>query len=92
MALLPHPGRLLTEKQFGLRGEHLCGENGPQRPIRGAEQGWAANLTLRVARAPPACGDHRAPEPSILTRGLAGGRRASTRRPAGETRGGEQVF
>lgn len=65
---------------------------GPQRPIRGAEQGWAANLTLRAAQAPPACGDHRGPEPSILTRGLAGGHQAGSRGPAGETRSGERVF
>ena len=40
----------------------------------------------------PACGDPRGPEPSILTRGLAGGRWASSGGPARETRGGEQVF
>ena len=27
-------------------------EMGPRRPLRGAEQGWAANLALRAARAP----------------------------------------
>ena len=53
-------------------------EMGPRRPIRGPEQGWAANQPS----GPPECRaclrDYCGPEPTVLARDSAGGHGASS--------------
>lgn len=67
-------------------------EMGPRRPIRGTEQGWAANQPSGPPEFHACLRDHCGPEPTVLARDLAGGRWASSGGLAGKTWGGEQVF